>query len=517
MSAGDESPARRLTIRKYTVLLLSIFLGASALAAEVPRVLIIQRMDKALENYDPNVKIASIMASEMDDEGRLESVVWSLTDPVFRAAVEDNVIVNPPDVPNLDYAVSVLGKFKAEYVLFVRAITNQEGLEVEAELYRGRRQIWKDKNKVVVGGSIEFSMENALHSAARTWALKMSGGPLKDLPANPRQGTPDPENVHMQNNSNVTVPPPINRTVDNTELRANVNQMLSVGRVSGAVNLLRDAVDAEPLDPERRLMLVGSLMQIGEPALAAAEARRGAVLFPEQVKFRVLAARGWLEVGNLDEATLDINEAVARDANAPEIRLLMGEISLKGLRYGSAIEHFDAAIQANPSAEAYYKRALAKAMMGNLAGCQADMDQATKLDATPTETTVRERYAFVVTMVNSMMVQTDLDIRSLFQRTRLNPKDQNLPVDCVILLNRTDAITQVLSKLTIPKAHTNSNDLRLLALKLLAQCLSDVKGSFGTLNDEIVTDATINLGEALKSYEKAQETYSNERQTGEPT
>ncbi len=489
-------------------------LVASASYAEVPRILIIQRKDKATENFDPNVKIASILASELDEEGRVDPIVWGLTDPVFRKALEQQLLMSPPDQPTVEYAVSALSKFKAEYIVFVKAISKQDGVDVECELYKGSRQIWKDKNSILYGGTSAFDKENAARTAARTWALKMSGEPFKDLPPKPKQGTPDPENSR-QTLTNVSIPPPITRKVDNSELKTQINQMLGVGRISTAVNLLRDAVDAEPLDAERRMMLVSALMQILEPSLAAGEAHRGAVLFPEVVNFRVLAARAHLMAGNIDEATQEINEAVARDANAPEIRQLMGEISLKGLRYEAALQHFDIAIQKAPTADAYFKRALAKAMMANLSGCQEDLAEAAKLEPSPTATTVRERYDFAASLIDAMVDQTATDIRGLIQRTRLNAKEQNLPVECSLLLNRTAAITQIFSKLSVPKAHTNSNNIRILALKLLAQCLGDVKGSFGTLNEDVLTDATINLGEALKSYAQAKETYLNEREAGD--
>lgn len=501
-------------VRKYICAFLCFGIAASVSADAVPRILVIQKIEK-FSGDDPNVKIASMVASELDEEGRVEPIVWGLTDPIFRKALEQQWMINPPEVPSLDYAADVLGKFNAEYILYVKAMRGKGVIDIEAELYKGKRQIWKDKSQFTLSGTNPFDFENATRSAARTWAVKMSQEPFKDLPVKPRQGTPDPENSRLQNNNNVTVPPPITKKVDNTDLKNQVNQMLTLGRISSAVNLLRDAVDAEPLDAERRRMLVSALSQIGEPLLAAAEARRAAALFPEQVAFRVLAARSWMEAGNLEEATADINEAVARDANAPEIRLLMGEISLKALRYASAIEHFDATISKQPTAEAYFKRALARAMMGNLAGCQSDLEEAAKLEPTPSVTVTRERYAFAVTMIDSMVQQTGQDIQSLFQRTRLNAKDQNLPIDCSVLSNRIDAIIQVLNKLPVPKVHTNSNGIRMLALKLLLQCLSDTKGSFGTLNEDVLTDATINLGEALKNYSSAIEAYINERQTGE--
>ena len=75
--------------------------------------------------------------------------------------------------------------------------------------------------------------------------------------------------------------------------------------------------------------------------VAAQEARRAAAVLPDQTELHTLAARAFVRAGKPDEALAELNESVARDPNAIETRMLIGELDLTKRQYADAGSQFD--------------------------------------------------------------------------------------------------------------------------------------------------------------------------------
>jgi len=456
------------------------------------------------------VTMEEVAADQLYEDGRLTPISWAMTDPIFRAAVEDRIIERPADSPNLADVVAILPKLRAQYILQVYAFQNGDDVWTLAKLYKGDKEIWKDEVRAWQSQvQSQFDEENAKVSIARTWVQFMAGGPLKNLTPRPKASTPAAQPGLRPTAANVS-PPPSQAATDNKQLMIEAMKLMSGKQFAEAINLLRDAVDAEPSDFERRQALISALNQINEPRLAADEARRAAHLNPEKVELWVLAARGWMAAGMNAEAVSDLNEAVARDPDGYATRMLLGEVQLDQGRLPLAVDHLSAALAKSPSAFALRLRAFALAASGNAAGSSADLAAAKSIaePETPEEAIRRHRVAKKLTL--KLADDAGSELRIYVQRARMNPKDEELKASAADLEAKLKAIESCFSDELAPAAHQNSNDRLLLALKLLVQTIADLRGSFGTLDEDALTEATINLGEAFKAMKAARTEFESE-------
>ncbi len=120
--------------------------------------------------------------------------------------------------------------------------------------------------------------------------------------------------------------------------------------------------------------------------------------------------------------------------------------------------------------------------------------------------------------VEHLFDKTDQDYgdrsRTLLQHAKAKPNDPSVSSDNESLLNKANAEVAFLSLITVPDVHKHSNDVRLLALKLLIQCYSDLEDYIKSPTEDLIGDATITLGEGLKDLDQVKTTFSGESDTG---
>jgi tetratricopeptide (TPR) repeat protein len=304
------------------------------------------------------------------------------------------------------------------------------------------------------------------------------------------------------------------RVVDNADLRSQIAAMNRSNMSSIGINMLRDAVDQEPLDYERRTLLITFLLQAGNAEMAAKEARRAAELMPAKIELRAMAARAWLQAGNAEEAQGDLNEAIARDPEGLETRVLLAEVSLGSGDGKGAIAHLDFALQKGESAELRFKRALANAVVGNLKEADADLLKASPGLATDA-LAVSTRYRISIHTLSAAIRRHSNDLSALIQRALVQRSNAEVKAEYDRLQIAVLAASSYLDKVGVPERHKNSHERRVLALNLLTQTLSDLGSFLDTGNEDVLTDARINFGEALKQSASAVEGY--EAESREPT
>lgn len=528
-----------------TALLVLGWGAAQAARAPIPQILIVQDIVKHEKDKDPNVPLANELASELDKEGRVAPVVWSLTDPFFRAAVNDGLIKGPAESPNLDEALAGAGKIKAEYLMIITAVREGGNLKAKAKLYRRGKVVWNDPSAesqqamekvanleerlrrqgriegdqrkpdaewrvISVTLDNEVDLDNAAVSLARTWAQIMSSGPFKGLPPRPMNPTPEPD--PGQAPPVVEVPPP--DKVDNVKLVENVQRMLAAGDLNTALLTLRDAVDQEPMDIERRRLLVSVLMNMGMLRLAAEEARRASAIKPDEIELRVMAARAWLRLGDPDEANKDLNEAVARDPNSALTRMLLGEMSLMKLEVAAAVEHFNASVEKQPTAEALFYRGAALLVSGDVQGGKRDTDKAAELGLPKDPGSLANRYLSMASICDAGAIKLGARVRDAFQRARRNRTDAKIGPEVGELANVGAGFRALAELVPAPDRHKESCDRRLLALNLLNQCIAELRDYLQSGDENALGDSTLNLGEALKQLGVVRELQKSEVELG---
>lgn len=556
-------------------------LAACAVARphDAPEILIVQLHAPLIDSaspknppIDPNIPIGNMLAQSLQDDGRVQPVVWSMTDPMFRDAVGKGEINPGQQDPTLEEAQAAASREGWEYVLVIRAVTEGDQVTGQAHLYRGRGEVWSDPppidkdqlallrkqlkqkhlskeafDKAIADQSsihlqvlasstneddVRRAEDNTAKSIAHTWSVAMTLGPLKALVPTHPQDTPAAAQGQGPQHQGPAVQlptappsggntPPVNpanpqnpKIPDNKTLKASLKKLLDAHQTSAGIALLRDAVDVSPLDAERRLLLISLLLDSGSAEIAATTARQAAAILPDKVSFRVLAARAWLQAGRADEAQIDLNEAVAREPDSAETRLLLGQIAMAKGDLPAALDHLSAGIAKNPGdPELYFERALGEAVAGNGATSAADLAKANELGLAPEGAMTRYREA--VREIDGSMKRDSASLTALLQSAELHRKDPSLRVQLEKTATITAARVAFLDALNPPSDHKKSHGQRVLALKLLVECLGNVRSYLESGDADAISDARLNLGEALNGITASRTQF--EVELGEPT
>ncbi|MBW7926892.1 MAG: hypothetical protein H3C58_02140, partial [Fimbriimonadaceae bacterium] len=147
-------------MRALRSLLAWVALAAAGHALAAPEMLVVQLLEGTAEQAELNMPIYPEVGAEFDAEGRVNVILWSMTDVVFRTAVEEGKIKVPERV-TIEDARKVVRDLNIAYLLVFSAKQTSLGVEVAASLYRGtaRRALWSDTKvmNVLVGGAPDLS------------------------------------------------------------------------------------------------------------------------------------------------------------------------------------------------------------------------------------------------------------------------------------------------------------------------------------------------------------------------
>ncbi|MCZ7580476.1 MAG: hypothetical protein M5U21_06615 [Fimbriimonadaceae bacterium] len=493
-----------MTWRLSSVFLLLFSFAACSLA--VPTLFVVQLVSPESAEAPVDVPAASALAAHIDDDGRVFPIIWSLTDPIFRAAVDNGTLKNLPEHPDRDSALRAAQTLKAQYTLIFTARTREGHVEFEAWLFEGRRQVWTDKRELVSSGTGN-DLSNALDTVGRTYAMLLGAGPFKNLPQQRKIATPDPGSGQRPN---VSLDPGSLEDDAGKELVAEAAKQIKAGKFALGINLLRDCVDLAPFDITRRKALCVALLGAQLNLEAAREARLASEMFPQDIELRVISARGWLGAGNQTEALTDLNEAIARKPESPETRLLLGEVQLLRGRPDFALEHYDAALAAQPTAEGYFQRAIAHLLLRDSASAEKDLSRRAELEPVVEPDVQSARYLFVIRLAEPGASNLGERMRSLIQAARLDPGSQAVLAELRALAELSGRWNLLIDHASPPAQHLRSHELRRLALKLLAKALSEIQLHLNAPSGDALVEATIDLGECLSSFEEARAAFARE-------
>ena len=224
----------------------------------------------------------------------------------------------------------------------------------------------------------------------------------------------------------------------------------------------------------------------------------------------MLAARAYIQGGDSAQAQIELNEAVARDPESLETRLLLGELSLMKLDLKTALEHFDKALEKGSTPDGLFKRALANALIGNKDVAAKDAAEALKAGEDPQ--TQETRYTFAMNLADKAVADLGGRCTTLTQKAGIKSSDSDVQGAPALLLGIAAGIRQLLDIPTRPAIHKASHERRVLALNLLTQSLSQIDESLKNKDADALADATANLGEALKQASAAKDAYQSELQ-----
>lgn len=364
-----------------------VFLALASVAsavADTPTCLIVQRLAK--DSDYANLSVGQFVAEELDVEGRVTPILWSMTDPAFRKAIDDGVIPNfaenPDDAMIRDYA----RKLRVNYVLVVEAFVLDGNVFPQAQLYRGAgsRPMWamvkqddrgQPKLVVTTDGKIDVEQTSALRaqhanalsgnnvstfivmrngqpdwdstarSLASTWKSLLGTGPFKKLQPLRRQFDPKPEPGQGFGEGPGTE---IDAAPEVQEALMRARQLDSDGFPDKAIIVLRDSIDANPFVASTRLLLSQLLMRRGLAKLAAQEAERAAKITDGSAELWAQAAEAWVQAGDAEKAHLAANESLARGNEDLSLTLTVADIWLLKSDATSSLKNYDLVIASQP-------------------------------------------------------------------------------------------------------------------------------------------------------------------------
>lgn len=487
-----------MTLRRLAVFA-SLALVGSALAA--PEMLIVQVLQETKDGTNPNVPMYGEIAQELDNDGRVNTIVWSVTDPVFRIATEEGKI-KPGPRPTLDGGRDVVRRLKIAYLLVFTAVRDGDFVTAKASLYRGAasRPIWTDEKtmSVTVGGAPDTS--SLASTIGRTWTRLMAQGPLKDLTPRPVVTEPPPATGAQPP---VTPPAEAPREPDFSARFAEAEKLIESGDSYGAVLLLRDLTDANPLNAECRVRLIQALMRADEPAMAADEARRAAALLPDKPALRVLAVEALVQDGKLEEARAEVTGAIGRSPTDPVAHLLSGYLSLLAFEMPPAAQAFGQSQALKPSWSAALGLACAAALDADAKAAAGHLARLAELgyDAEdPTKATWTKRLTPVFA---EAIRRFGDDSRSFLQRARARREAVETKAEHARLSAVAEGLQALIERVWFPEGQTATRDAVLLGIKQSRLFLVDMGGYLGSADGQTLTDASITLNEALRNLKDA--------------
>jgi len=467
----------------------------SAMASASDTMLILQTKVPLKEANDPNVQVSDLIAQELDNEGRVIPIVYSMSDPVFRKAYQDGRIKTHSDPPKLRDAFQVAKQLGATYLLVVGSAHEGKVVKSKAQLYKNQRQIWKDEQNLAVTMQDIVNPDVTARSLARTMVLRMNTGPLKGFVS--RIKTQTPELSPGQGPTITEAQPPAVTISDNEKFKKDVGALIASGKRSNAIVMLRDAVDSSPFNLDFRLELIDVLLS-ENPQAAAEEARRAALLMPEKSELRAIGARAWMQAGHPEEAQKDLNEAIARDPSGSGTLVLLAELGITQLEPEKAIDHLDQAVKLHDDSYIRFLRAVCRGMLGGVDGMQNDLAASDKLDPHRSSGEAIRRYVFVADVTDRMLAKDAADIRVLTRKIVVNPKDKDVRDQIEQTARLIASRTALLTAIPPPADSKPIHERRLLAHKLISQCLEDLRIYSGNSDEDTLADCSVNLGEAMK-------------------
>jgi tetratricopeptide (TPR) repeat protein len=535
--------ARRLT----AAILLFLTVFATALAGP-PKVLLVQNLAPTVKDVDPNVIITDYVAQQLDEDGRLSPIVWSPTDPEYRAALDAGKIKAGHETLSREEAFAAAKTLGCDYLMIVNGIGAPGAVLVRAELYRGERRIWLDPEPDANSGVSEervtelfksgkisrddynlamkskgfrhvsvmqngkFSYTGTVRSVARTWNELLKSGPLHNLTPRTRQQPVEPSPGQLPK-----IDPELQRPiqlaplgtpgkphkVNNDQVFASVKAAVKAGRSQDAILILREAVDAEPLDLARRQALVKQLSDAGYSDLATQEAMRSARVVPDKGAFKLAGAQAALVSKQYDVAQSQALQVLAKEPDSSAAQAVLGEVSLFRGDFVGAVQRLTLAIDKGATSEVYGYRAFARAYSGDGNGAVQDWLLASKGGV---------NYNLYMPLVNEVAQRNFGAMKTLLPRVAAKaPQDtQALGDEIKGLRIQAESAGKLLATMVAPKDHQKSHARRVLAYQLLAQSLGEVESTLPKADDDAMSDARINFGEALKEWDAALALAKNE-------
>jgi tetratricopeptide (TPR) repeat protein len=502
------------SLRIQASLLALAVLGASAFARQdLPLVFVVQKQTAEALGPDANdLNVTEAVADALRGEGRVSVVRWSQQDETFKNISESTSLTEGPT----DELISEFARrLKARYILVVEASRLNGRLFPRADLFQvGRRgTLWttgpkrsQGNESIVVMRGTEVDWAATGNSLAKTWALQLSQGPFKNLqrevempnPVAPTETGPRAPRVELG-------------AAAGAEALDQAQKLIDSGRTDLAILYLRDAVDANPFEPERRILLSELLDRRGLALQSADEGRRAARLVSGKPDLWLVSAKSWLIAGKPDQAKLDVQEALARGADSPLAHRLLGDISLMQGDLTKARDEYSIALEKEDKPRTRLGLAVVFALTRQPELSQAILEP---VKVGPEGLSITD-YAFVLQLAEPSVRALAADLAAFMPRARVSKDKEALAKESEALVRRSSSLASLISLVKAPTRHNPSHEGRVLAHKLMLQASEEAHSFVKGTDPEAEMEVVLSLAEALRQLNTAVDAYRDEQEIEE--
>lgn len=494
-----------------TFICFGLLVGAALSHAQAPLCLVGQA---AAVNGSAILDLMIPMANEMDSVGQLHTMIYAVEDPTIRDAYLTGKIKKPEKFYTLEDVLTASKILNAPYTIWIEGQnTNlkvgkqvRKVLNCHVILYKGGRKVWEDTDTQAVSVTQDNFTDDTIRSVMSSLNSKMQLGPLKGFAKYPKSTVPVDGGVGKGQSPIVPETndddPVLN---DWTAILEKVKECIAANKDRAAEMLLRDAIDAAPADPVRRKALIDFLQRTKQvdaavdATISAAEALGDPTLITQ-------AARILLDNNRVEQANEIVKDAIVSDPNNPTIQLLQAELRMRAAMPDQALKHLENALKSKPTSEGFLLRAICRALLGAEDGVKLDLDRATKEDPQ----ILNGQYQRLGTILDAAWEVEGPDLRSLLQKVSLKrdseevgegvDSQERMAKACLVLLGENSANTKF----------EKSHGMRLLALNLLIQTITELRHYIANGDQQSLNEAKDDLTETLKTLAEAKEQFSKE-------
>ena len=457
------------------------------------------------------IDLVNPLANELDSVGQLHCITYAIEDPILRDAFLAGKVKKPERFYSLDDVLEASKALNAPYSIWIEGQnsnlkvgnTTQKALNCHITLYKAGKKVWDETDSQSVTVTSDRTAEDTIASVMGSFNSKMQIGPLKGLTKHPKGGE-----ATIGKGQSPIIPetsdddPTLN---DWNAIQTRAKLLVSDGKLTQAEMLLRDAVDAAPVDQTRRKALIDFLQGHGQidAAVAVTIASAEALGDPAMI---TSAARILLDANRIAEANEMVKDAITADPNSPAIQIILAELQMRTAMPDQAIKHLENAMKTKASPEAFLFRAICRGLLGSEDGVKLDLARAVKDDPK----IMASHYQRMASILDAAWETEGPDIRSLFQKANLKRTSEEV-ADGVDSQDRMAKACLALLGETAPNPKfEKSHGMRLLALNLLVQMVTELRHYIAKGDQESLTEARIDFGEMLKTLTDAKVQFTKE-------
>jgi tetratricopeptide (TPR) repeat protein len=437
------------------------------------------------------------LKSYLRDTGKVDVLQVRSDMPSIKRAIAEGAITDEEVTRLQDPSVrqKIAKAIGADYALGGATAVKDGQVSMAVELVNVKTgKTWQGNSNVKIsGGDPAKSLTNGIQSATNTVVEQLSSDALQTLP------------------KTTVAPPPVENTPDEATTTATAagdaparferaKQMLEQGNVAGATYELTRAIDADPQNPDYRMLLARAYMRRNMYDEALAQLKRVTDADPNNQEAVKATTEIYEAKGTPTESMELYQKLITQKPDDPKLRISLGDLLWKKAKIEEAIKSYEAAEALDSkSVEVHDKLARCYAAQSRFDDSTRELGLIATLEPKPDPTTVSARYSDLMKVVENEIksISSQFDQGAKAYANEEHTLEQYYEM-VRGLTARADTLTKFLDKVTVPPASVSAQSHRILACSLLSQAGEALMSFLETNKTDHQTESQLYLSEARK-------------------